>query len=438
MIAYYFESLIESVLIVSFFYLLFVLLFNKEASFRQNRLFLLLGVLLGLVIPFIDISVPESSGIEIFAELKTIDIFGNNLQQMEVTSSFSWKNILYTLYFIGVIIFLLRFLYQLFRVFRFKKNAEILASRGVKLVYTGKRHSVFSFLNSIFIDDKSKHSSDLDIIINHERVHVAQMHSIDLLLFELLAIVQWFNPIVWLYRKSIKQNHEFLADKGSLDKGFSMEKYQEVLLQNYSFLSFGLANSFNHSLTFKRLIMMKKNNSNKKSVVKLIVLLPLLLASVYFISCSKDNQSIKESNTENLSRDLKSVNEELEEEFKSDSKEVVVVTNRQIEPGEKVFDMVEVAPEFPGGELELRKFIAINVKYPSQAKKKGIQGKVYVKFVVDKTGAVSNVEVVRSVDPLLDAEAVRVLSSLPDWTPGENEGKPVNVHFTVPINFQLQ
>jgi len=438
MISNYFEGLIESISIVSFFYLLYLLFFNKEASFKQNRFFLLLGVLLSLLVPFVDISVLENLQIQRFVELKTINVSGDGSQQMEFDGSFSLVNLLYILYTIGTAIFLYRFLYQLFKIFRFRKNVEIYNFKNVKLVYTGKRHSVFSFLNSIFIDIESQQSQDLNIIIDHERVHVAQKHSIDLLLFELLAIVQWFNPLVWLYRKTIKQNHEFLADKGSLENGFSMEKYQEVLLQNYSFLSFGLANSFNHSLTFKRILMMKKNNSNKKSIVKLIVLIPLLVVSVYFISCSKENQSDKDSNTESLSGDLKTVNEELAEDLQNSSEEVVVVAKNQIESGEKVFDKVEVAPKFPGGKLELHKFIATNVKYPSQAREKGVQGKVYIKFVVDKTGKVSNVGVVRSVDPLLDAEAVRVVSELPVWTPGENEGKPVNVHFTVPINFRLQ
>ena len=95
-------------------------------------------------------------------------------------------------------------------------------------------------------------------------------------------------------------------------------------------------------------------------------------------------------------------------------------------------------PEYPGGELELRKFIARNVKYPSEARVNGIQGKVFVKFVVSKTGEVTNINIARSVDPHLDAEAVRVLANLPKWKPGTIKGEPVNVSFTVPINFQLQ
>ncbi len=105
--------------------------------------------------------------------------------------------------------------------------------------------------------------------------------------------------------------------------------------------------------------------------------------------------------------------------------------------GEEVFMVVEKMPEFPGGTAELMKFLQQNIKYPEQARKDSIQGRVIVQFVITKTGKVSNATVIRSVSPELDAEAIRVINAMPLWTPGEQKGEPVNVKFTLPIQFRL-
>ena len=105
--------------------------------------------------------------------------------------------------------------------------------------------------------------------------------------------------------------------------------------------------------------------------------------------------------------------------------------------GEEVFMVVEKMPEFPGGTAELMKFLQQNIKYPEQARKDSIQGRVIVQFTIKKTGEVSNTTVIRSVSPELDAEAIRVINAMPLWTPGEQKGEPVNVKFTLPIQFRL-
>lgn len=117
--------------------------------------------------------------------------------------------------------------------------------------------------------------------------------------------------------------------------------------------------------------------------------------------------------------------------------EIVEIEEEEEEEEAQVFFIVENMPEFPGGDLELRKHIAQNIQYPEIAKENGIQGKVYIQFVVNQKGKVEQVKVVRGVDPSLDKEAIRVISNLPSWAPGSQRGKPVKVSFTVPINFQL-
>ena len=115
-----------------------------------------------------------------------------------------------------------------------------------------------------------------------------------------------------------------------------------------------------------------------------------------------------------------------------------VVEQVKEEVEEEIFLIVEKMPVFPGGELGLRKYIASNVKYPNIARESGIEGKVYVRFCVTSSGKVEKVSIARGVDPILDKEAIRVVKTLPKWTPGQQRGKNVSVWYTVPINFQLQ
>ena len=125
------------------------------------------------------------------------------------------------------------------------------------------------------------------------------------------------------------------------------------------------------------------------------------------------------------------------------NKEVVEVVEQKKEEveevkEEQVFVVVEEMPEFPGGELALRKYIAKAIVYPTIAQENGIQGKVFVNFVVNKDGSVSNAKIARGVDPSVDAEALRVVSTLPKWKPGKQRGVPVRVSYTVPISFKLE
>ena len=129
---------------------------------------------------------------------------------------------------------------------------------------------------------------------------------------------------------------------------------------------------------------------------------------------------------------------EADDETVIDVAPVIETAEEEEEEEAQVFFIVEDMPEFPGGDLALRKYIANQIKYPVIAQENGIQGKVYVTFVVGKTGKVSNASIARGVDPSLDKEALRVVNALPTWKPGKQRGKPVNVSYTVPINFVLQ
>lgn len=114
-----------------------------------------------------------------------------------------------------------------------------------------------------------------------------------------------------------------------------------------------------------------------------------------------------------------------------------MTSTAQTKKNNMVFDVVEVMPQFPGGQIAMMKYIMENMKYPEQAMKEGIQGRVTVRFIVEKDGSISDVKPVLSVHPLLNKEAVRVVESMPKWTPGKHNGKPVRVRFNVPVMFKL-
>lgn len=114
-----------------------------------------------------------------------------------------------------------------------------------------------------------------------------------------------------------------------------------------------------------------------------------------------------------------------------------MTSTAQTKKNDMVFDVVEVMPQFPGGQIAMMKYIMENMKYPKQAMKEGIQGRVTVRFIVEKDGSISDVKPILSVHPLLNKEAVRVVESMPKWTPGKQHGKPVRVQLIVPIMFKL-
>ncbi len=146
----------------------------------------------------------------------------------------------------------------------------------------------------------------------------------------------------------------------------------------------------------------------------------------------------------NIVDDNVEIDDELHIDTEADDKTLITVAPvistavEEEEEEQQVFFIVEDMPEFPGGEMALRTYIANSIKYPVIAQENGIQGKVYVTFVVGKDGSVSNASIARGVDPSLDKEALRVVNTLPKWKPGKQRGKPVNVSYTVPINFVLQ
>lgn len=410
----------KSIISVSLLYLIYWFFLRKDTNFRLNRFYLITSVFVSFIIPFLSFNLntsSSSSNVSILLDTLTVTTGKINL----VYSSYSsLTNILLAIYLTGVFIFLCRFLFNLFQLYRIIKRYNVSNREGFNIVFTDARIAPFSFFKWIFIDNSIR-TDDAERILKHELIHVHQKHSIDVIIMELLIVFQWFNPIAWIYRHSITEVHEFLADEGAVKKGIEIHMYQQLLLSMaMGVCTSELSNNFNYSLIKKRIFMMTRKKSGKYTSLKGFVAIPVLALTIIIFACNKEN--VAESNIAMPDKNAKAltVQQTLNDSNTKELKEI----------GKK--------PEFKGGQEAMIKYLMNEVKYPVNAKNQGIQGKVFVSFDVTETGKVTNVKVEKSVNPDLDAEALRVISSMPDWSPGENDGTKVTAKMNLPINFKLQ
>jgi len=635
--------LLKSVIWISGFGLVFILFLRNERFFFLNRIYLVAGILTSLFFPLISVHYTV-----VLPAIRTFQTESTVVSEVQNTISIipDLKLILLVLYLAGIVYALFRIIRQGRSLLRSISKSEIISFHPVKLIKTPDYGSAFSFFSYVFVNP-SVTDIETKEIMHHELVHVRQKHWFDLLLAELLCMIQWFNPLVWIYIRFIRQNHEYLADEVALQRTSDPSVYKAVLLnQIVGAPVVSLANSFNYSLNKKRFNMMKniisspyrkmkilliipvfafvlyafakpdyrykyvdessgsnvsgnslQQNSVKGKVVqqdgkpleaanititgttigtiaddkgnfkldnipndeslvisfvgfKTKVLKPVFTAemnikmerdtvvignghtplyvvdgitvtgaeaekidpnSIESVSVLKDKSATEKQATDKYGEkgkdgvveiltkekaakmlviidgvvhekdgmskisleDIKSMKvlteeasvEKYGEKGKYGVIEAITYKSGEERPATKVvatsqsepktdkepvevvqavnnhdhdaFVVVEEMPEFPGGRDAMAAWITANVKYPAKAAKAKITGKVYVNFIVSYTGKVKNVVVSKSVSPTLNAEAIRVISSMPDWKPGNQGGKPVDVQMQVPVEFKF-
>ena len=403
--------LLESSIILGVLTLFYRFVLHHEPLFKFNRMYLLFSLLLATIIPFIHISFfndvnTETKGVAYM--LENVNVFAGEVREIVMPvitqhNSFTW------LYLIGTMVLMVRLIIGIVRLGGLSQKATWLKYHGVKIADLPGRFNPFSFFRVIFINRSMYSDDDLDKILVHEMAHVKYRHSFDVLLFEILLIVQWFNPFAWLIKYLLKELHEFQADRSVINKGTSVGSYKNLLLYQATGARLLPVNNLNQSITKKRFKMMTNKTIKNKAFVKTLFAALLMTCVGLFFACdSLEEETLPEG-------ELKSA-----------------------EIGE-VYTTAEVMPMFPGGMQELRKYIAKNVKYPVDAQKLGKTGRAYIQFVVSDEGKVTDVKTIRSAGfDSLDKEAERVITSMPEWTPGMAKGKYVNVSYTIPINFALQ
>ncbi|NOR28191.1 MAG: TonB-dependent receptor plug domain-containing protein [Lutibacter sp.] len=269
------DYLLKASGIVVMLFLFYVVFLKNETFFKSIRTYFILGLLIVLTIPLIEIPIYAEA---ITSQLNLLD-YEEITPNSAITNTINWIQILTFMYLIGVVFFSLKFLIQLASLISLITKHELTKQGKYYCIETSKDVSPFSFFN-IIIYNKAQFSIDeLEQIKNHEKAHVQQWHSIDTLLAHLLVITLWFNPFVWLYKKAVQQNLEFLADAKALEQANNHKLYQLTLLKtcgaNYCT---EITNNFYNSLIKKRIIMLHKNRSTKTSQWKYALLLPLLIA----------------------------------------------------------------------------------------------------------------------------------------------------------------
>lgn len=687
--------LLKSAAWLTAFAVIFLLALRNERFFRLNRFYLMAGIIASLLFPFYTFHYTV-----VLPAISLPSVSEGDLSLVTTVPEETTVPILYLVYFAGAALFLLRMLFQSFRIILKLRRSGYQLLGDVKVVRAADFASSFSFFSFVFVNP-SVSSIEMEEIIHHEREHIQQRHWFDLLLVEIVCIVQWFNPFVWVYAHLVRQNHEYLADERALQSTADPAVYQAALLnQLMGEPVFSLTNSFSYSLNKKRFTMMKKKIDSPMRKFRMLVILPMAAMLFYAFAIPEyqygddsgtlqqdaktvnvqgqvvkadgsslqgtsvvlkgstigtltdpdgkfelkgipgdgelfftfvgfktvvqkvstqpmkivmevanigiekivvvayatpppppppppagkekinemlvmgkgkdaplvilDGKEIPSGNMDKISPDqiesisvLKDKSATImfgdkakngvilitskgkagkEKNAKTGNEEVVVVgygknqsagqsssSNVKIRPiddanpplfifdgeeiskkqmeeinpdqiqsmnvlknnsatdlyGDKarngavvivskakaardskmkteaaeqtqdqakkpdagakeVFVVVEEMPEFPGGSTALRGFLAREIRYPSEARTGKIQGKVFVSFVVGSTGKVEEAKVVKSVNPVLDAEALRVVGSMPDWKPARQRGKAVSVAYTVPIEFILQ
>ena len=416
------------------FQLLFLLSYDlflkKETFFNLNRGYLLITPILSLVLPFIKIEkfkevVPQEyvfylpEGL-IEASQKDAVIATNWLSSISI---FQW------ILFLGSLTSLILFIFKLVKIYALKVHGKKIKHHQFTEIIIEKSSAAFSFFRNIFLGEevlKKEHKH----IIEHELVHINQKHSWDLIFFEILRIVFWFNPLIYIYQLRITELHEFIADAHTV-KTNKKEHYQHLLEEVFKTEKISFINQFfNHSLIKKRIVMLQKSKSKKVWQLKYLLLVPVLIGMLIYTSCEKESSSNKVDNL---------IESEKEEIVKSAFRDIVIpFSSITVKPS---FKEPCLTPNIEHNECFMKKLnehVIKNFKYPEEAKKQGIEGKVYINFRINTDGTVEVINT-RAPHPILEQEGIRIIESLPLLNPGtDDKGNIAPVTFAYPIVFKLK
>lgn len=528
---------------IALFYAFYRLFFYKDTFFAWRRTALMCFFAVSAAVPLFNIQTwivqqePMVAMADLYAAVVLPEITLTPQPQMD------WKQLLVQgigiVYWLVVALLALRFVVQLAGIFRLARRCPVQEIDGTTVHLLPRAEGPFSFFRWIFVCPGAHSREELNEILTHERTHVCQWHSIDVLVGELACIVCWFNPFAWLMKREIRTNLEYMADEKVLETGHDSRTYQYHLLGlSHHKAAATIYNSFNVLPLKRRITMMNKRRTREIGRTKYLMFLPLAallmivsnieavaratqkIASEVIESVKPDETAVVQAQSQSqgtvttqsqtaLTQPQQGKPEKvtykgkLTDEAGNPLGDVQIITDRKFqsttvstvntdgefrvetsseagiifeytgkdgrklmrgyradelakmgpdnlvivlipvvssphEADPNVFEVVEKMPEFPNGGMPgLMKYLSDNIRYPEAAKVAGIQGRVTVVFVVDKDGSITNVKTLRGVDAELDKEAIRVISSMPKWIPGMQKGKAVKVRYTVPVMFRL-
>ena len=378
-----FKFLFESSVCLIIFYIVYLAFLQKETFFKLNRFFLISSILASVIIPAVRISSPigiyKANTISSYYSLESTPI-------VPVRSIGIWDVLLF-FYLAGVFIFFIKFCFQLFSLVRLTRNVGIQRVNGTRIVLLDRDCSTFSFFNLVYVAKSNFDFNGVEEILEHEMVHVKQLHSVDIILLELFSIFQWFNPFVWPYKKSLKETHEYLADQGVIEQGCSLAKYQLLIVEQHvggKLLEF--ASNFKNSQIKRRITMLAKKESKGLSKLKFLLVLPLAVLLVLIFAESpaysgNDGGGVFDqpilSSTPGSSGDIQSDQKKKELEMKK--KEQMKQLEMDKIKVEKLSQMLETETD-PAKQKKIKQAIEeIKAKYSAPPKSNGPNGDALVK-----------------------------------------------------------
>lgn len=399
-------------------YALYKVILRYELDHQLNRFIGLACICFSIAVPFIqlkEVSTPSRLAGVVTAVADTTSGF-----QHKVTAALPERtiDIFLMLYLIGAGICLLHCLSGLATLGWLYVTSPKKQRWGFTVVHLDRDMSPFTFFNALYIGRNPMSETQMETIVMHEQVHRQERHSIDTLFLELVTMVFWFNPAMWLFKKDIKAEHEYLADQRVLQNGINPIEYQLMLFQARTGTSIDFGNYLSNTTSLiKRFKMMTKTGTKPRGSYWSV---SLMVAMMSIIVCFSAFTSQKEK-----------------------------------------FDKVATYAE---GETEMYASLGRQIKYPATARKENSQGVVQVSFTVNEKGIVENIKTgaakgghvlkemvitgyrsssappqdVKEVNDVLKAEAVRVVEGLGRFYPAEKNGKPVSCVLTLPIKFTLQ
>ena len=461
-----FAIALKIVLVSALLLAVYYIFLEKEKVLKFNRFYLLFSLVFAYAVPFISLTIPN------FEKSKPNLILGNVVQQQAVfvsnaeQNNVNWMFLIPIIYVSVALLFLVKALFSVYKILNLKGQNLIYHHQKIKILE--KEIAPFSFLNKIYFGKNYWIENKIDQrIFLHEKLHVQQKHSFDILLIEILKIVTWFNPLLYFYKKAMINNHEFLADENVVNNHYEVKSYQHLILdeiahhQNYQ-----LTHQFNFYNTKKRFIMMTKSTS-KSAHLKKILILPLF--AIFFVAfANKKPSEIVENNFSNsekifkekisLPQNLESKNltkaendtikpkvKKTEAAIKTEIKSEVAKASqsKSVEPilppppVDKIESRTEA--EFPGGLTALRNKFSENFDSSKFENTKGmVKGTIYL--IISEDGKSYNASYDFDKETFKNEVKKAVEKSLEGvvWKPGTLNGKPVASSLKLPISMTFQ
>ena len=434
------EYIIKSALLLTLLYGCFALLLSRETFHRFNRIALLSVLIAALVLPAVKLSFhkpaflspiapieyvmqPEDKAVEAKTKAAGTLQTATFKEAGNPTFSITIKQAVWMLYLIGVVVSIGIFCIQLFRFWQdIKGGVRTKDEWGNTIVIHGGNFAPYSFFHYIIIN-AADYEQLREPILTHEQAHIRMGHSWDLILLQLVTVLQWFNPFVYLLGRDLKAVHEYEADCAVLNFGIDAKQYQLLLVTK----AVGnrlqtIGNNLSHHSLKKRIKMMYQKKSNRWMMLKALFIIPVACFALYTFATPKADSPVPQ----------------VKKTAVTQQKKTVAAQAKKVTSDDKIYDIVDVNAGFPGGDEAMYKWLADNIKYPQDAIGKRLQGRVQLQLVINKDGSFADVQVIRGPAKELCDEAVRVVKEMPKWNPAKIKGEAVRSRFYLPVIFRLQ